>query len=42
VVDVVVMGPNRMKKMLVVDFEDVVDADDEDISVELDENIDWI
>lgn len=41
-VDVDVMDPNRMKKIvLVVDYEDVVD-DDEERQVELDENNDWI
>jgi hypothetical protein len=40
VVDVDVMGLNMMKKKALVDYEDVVD-DDEEILVELDENIDW-
>jgi hypothetical protein len=38
VVDVVVMGPNRMKKKVVEECEDVV----EKTSLELDENNDWI
>ncbi len=39
VADVDVMDPNMMKKILVVDYEDVVD-NDEEISMELDENND--
>ncbi len=40
-VDADVMGLNMMKKKALVDYEDVVD-DDEEILVELDENIDWM
>jgi hypothetical protein len=39
VVDVDVMGPNMKKKILLVDYEDVV-GDVEEISMELDENND--
>jgi hypothetical protein len=41
VADVDAMDPNRMKKILVVDCEDVVD-DGEEISMELDENNDLV
>jgi hypothetical protein len=39
VVDVDVMDPNMTKKIALVNYEDVVD-DDEEILMELDENID--
>lgn len=41
VVDVDVMDPNRMKKKLVANYEDVVD-DDEETSMDFDVNNDWI
>jgi hypothetical protein len=40
VFDVDLMDPNMMKKILVGDYEDVAD-DDEEISMELDENNEW-